>query len=480
MTALPTLHVTALQNLLSPAEVITDADTMAPFCLDQRRRYRGEVFAVLQPRSVAAVQAAMRYCHQHRIPVTPQGGNTGLCGGATPHASVAGRGIILSLGKLNRVRAFSRADYSLTVDAGMVLADVQRVAAENGCFFPLSLASEGSCQIGGNIACNAGGLNVVRYGPARDLVLGLEVVLADGTLVDQLQPLHKNTSGYDLKHSMIGSEGTLGIITGATLKLFSPPQSVLTAWVGVDSIHAAADLLAAVKNRFGERLSSFELVSAHALKLSADYSNSALPLQAAWHVLLELTDSIVGAELTDPLAEVLDEHGWTEAVIALSESERQQLWRLRENISAAQKRIGTSIKHDIAVPIAAVADCVTDCEAALRQRFAEVETVVFGHLGDGSLHYNVFLPPLFDDAVYAYEDEVNALIYERTLALGGTIAAEHGIGQLKNHWLPRVRSEAELAWMRAGKQQLDPHGILNAGKLLPENGTHGFQAVPSK
>lgn len=459
-------HIAALQAVPA-AVVITDADALAPFCLDQRRRYRGEAFAVVQPRSVAAVQAVMRYCHQQRIPVTPQGGNTGLCGGATPHASVAGRGIILSLSKLNALRAFSRADYSLTVDAGMILADVQRAAAERGCFFPLSLASEGSCQIGGNIACNAGGLNVVRYGTARDLVLGLEVVLADGSLVDQLQPLHKNTSGYDLKHSMIGSEGTLGIITAATLKLFAPPQSVLTAWVGVDGIDTAAALLAAVKNRFGERLSSFELVSARALSLSAAYSGSALPLQASWHVLLELTDSLAEAELTEPLAAVLAQHGWTDAVIAQSESERRQLWALRENISAAQKCLGTSIKHDIAVPIAAVADCVAACEAALRRRFADVETVVFGHLGDGSLHYNVFLPPLLDDRVYAHEDEVNAIVYEHTLAAGGTIAAEHGIGQLKNHWLPRVRSAAELAWMHAGKQQLDPHGILNAGKLLP-------------
>lgn len=460
-------HITALQALSSAADVLTDADALAPFCLDQRRRYRGDAFAVVQPRTVAAVQAIMRYCHQERIPVTPQGGNTGLCGGATPHASVAGRGIILSLSRLNRVRAFSRADYSLTVDAGMILADVQRVAAEHGCFFPLSLASEGSCQIGGNIACNAGGLNVVRYGTARDLVLGLEVVLADGTLVEQLQPLHKNTSGYDLKHSIIGSEGTLAIITGATLKLFAPPQSVYTAWVGVDSIQAAADLLAVVKNRFGERLSSFELVSAYALELSTRYSGSSPPLQAAWHVLLELTDSMAAAALIEPLAEVLSEHGWHDAVLAQSEAERQQLWALRENISAAQKHIGTSIKHDIAVPIAAVADCVAACETALRQHYAQVETVVFGHLGDGSLHYNVFLPPLLDEAVYAHEDAVNTIVYTHTLALGGTVAAEHGIGQLKNRWLPRVCTEAELAWMRAAKRQLDPHGILNAGKLLP-------------
>lgn len=465
-------HLTGLRQCLADNEIITDTDALAPFCLDQRRRYCGDVWAVLQPRSVASVQAALRYCHQHRIALTPQGGNTGLCGGATPHASVAGRGVIVSLSKLNRVRNVNLADNSITVEAGMVLADVQRAAANAGRFFPLSLASEGSCQIGGNIACNAGGLNVVRYGTARDLVLGLEAVLPDGTLVSWLQPLHKNTSGYELKQQLIGSEGTLAIITAATLKLFAPPQSTLTAWVGLESIDAAVALLATIKTHFAERLSSFELIDDAALALSADYSQMSTPVQAAWHVLLELTDSMANANLVDPLAEILHAQNWHNAVIAQSQSERKNLWVLRENISAAQRGVGASIKHDIAVPIAAVANFIPACTAAVRARFAGAITVVFGHLGDGSLHYNVFLPPLSDNEVYQHEDAVNAIVYEQTLALGGTISAEHGIGQLKTHWLAKVRSEAELAWMRANKQALDPHQIMNPGKLLPPLDAH--------
>ena len=286
--------------------------------------------------------------------------------------------------------------------------------------------------------------------------------------MSQLQPLHKNTSGYELKQQLIGSEGTLAVITAATLKLFAPPQSVCTAWVALGSIDAAVDLLAAVKNQFGERLSSFELISDYALSLSSTYSQLPPPLAGQWHVLLELTDSLAATDLTEPLAELLHRQGWDEAVVAQSHAERQNLWTLRENISAAQRNIGASIKHDIALPIAAVAAFVPACAEAVRARFADANIVVFGHLGDGSLHYNVFLPQVLGNEVYAYEDAVNELVYEQTLALGGTIAAEHGIGQLKNHWLARVRSEAELAWMGANKQALDPQGIMNPGKLLPQ------------
>ncbi len=464
---MPATHLHALRQWLPEHEIITDADAMAPFCLDQRRRYRGGAWAVLQPSSVAAVQAVLRYCHQQEIAVTPQGGNTGLCGGATPHAALAGQGFILSLSRLNRLRSLSLADNSITVDAGMVLFEVQQAAARAGRFFPLSLASEGSCQIGGNIACNAGGLNVVRYGTARDLVLGLEVVLADGTLVSQLQPLHKNTTGLELKQQIIGSEGTLGVITGACLKLFAPPQTTLTGWAGVDDIGQAVALLAALQGGFAERLSSFELIGSEALALSAAHSGLAAPLAAAWHVLFELTDSVAGCDLLTPLAAVLEQGGWQQVAVAQSDSERAKMWTLRENISAAQRAWGTSIKHDVALPVSAVAGWVACCAHALRQRFADAQIVVFGHLGDGSLHYNVFLPQEAGDGVYAHEAEVNAVVYETVLAMGGTIAAEHGIGQLKTDWLPRVRSSAEIAWMRANKQALDPKGILNPGKLLP-------------
>nr|WP_303831982.1 FAD-binding oxidoreductase [Snodgrassella alvi] len=462
-----TIHLARFQQILTPDEILTDNQLIEPFCTDKRGRYHGQAFAVLQPHTVSAVEEIMRYCHQQHIPVTPQGGNTGLCGGATPHASVAGKGIILSLSKLNRMRKLNLADNTITVEAGMILAEVQKIAQTANRYFPLSLASEGSCQIGGNIACNAGGLNVVRYGTMRDLVLGLEYVLSDGELVSHLYPLHKNTSGYEMRQQIIGSEGTLAIITAATLKLFAPPQSVLTAWIGVDNIHAATSLLAALKNHFAERLSSFELISQAALNLSASYSQLREPTHASWHILVELSDSLPAQNLTDPLISVLEQGNWLNTVIAQSETERQHLWSLRENISAAQRSLGASIKHDIVVPIEHVADFVENCQQQLIKTFPQTKTILFGHLGDGSLHYNVFIADIMNNDVYQYEENINKVVYEQVLNYHGSIAAEHGIGQLKNQWLPRVRSNAEIKWMQAQKHNLDPEGILNPGKVLP-------------
>lgn len=460
-------HLQHFNQILNQHEILTDADITAPYCIDQRNRYHGEVFAVLLPNSVTAIQNIMRYCHQHQIPVTPQGGNTGLCGGATPHASINKQGIILSLSKLNRLRNLSYEDNTITVEAGMILANLQAAAREAGRYFPLSLASEGSCQIGGNIACNAGGLNVVRYGTTRDLVLGLEYVLATGELVSHLQPLHKNTSGYEMQQQIIGSEGTLAIITAATLKLFSPPLSILTAWVGIENIQTAIKLLQALKNHFGDRISSFELISAQALNLSASYSHLQIPTQAAWHILLELTDSMPDQNLTDPFISILEQGNWLNTIIAQSATERGHLWTLRENISEAQRHLGASIKHDIAVPIEQVADFVEHSQQQLTQAFPQAQTILFGHLGDGSLHYNVFIADVLNNDVYRYEDGINKIVYESVLNYHGTIAAEHGIGQLKNQWIPRIRTQAEINWMRMQKQVLDPHNILNAGKVLP-------------
>ncbi len=461
------IHLAAMQACLGEPDILTKPEDMAPYCIDQRRRYKGNAWAVLLPRSVAQVQTILRYCHTHNIPITPQGGNTGLCGGATPLASLNGKGFLLAMGRLNRVREVNTADNTITVDAGMILAQVQQAARAADRYFPLSLASEGTCQIGGNIACNAGGLNVVRYGTARDLVLGLEYVLPNGTLVSHLQPLHKNTTGYELRQQIIGSEGTLAVITGATLKLYAQPQSVQTAWIGLNSIQAAVALLGAVKNRFAERLSSFELISDQALALSAQYSQHTPPVAAAWHVLLELTDSLPQAALDDPLIEVLSAGNWLNAVIAQSDTERQHLWLLRENISAAQRHLGASIKHDIAVPIAQVADFIETCAQAMDKLHPNTQLVIFGHLGDGSLHYNVFLPHVLNNAVYDFETDINATVYEQVLAHHGTIAAEHGIGQLKTHWLTKVRSTEEIAWMRAQKDHFDPHHVLNPGKVIP-------------
>lgn len=451
----------AMMNILSPREIPIE---QAAFLLDQRKRYTSENCLVVQPASTENVQAVVRFCQQNRITITPQGGNTGLVGG-----SVAHDGIVLNLSQLNRIRGINLADNTVTVDAGCVLQDVQAAAREVHRFFPLSLASEGSCQIGGNIACNAGGLNVLRYGTMRDLVLGLEVVLPNGEMVSHLSPLHKNTTAYELKHLFIGSEGTLGIITGATLKLFAPPQTVETAWVGVDSIQAAVSLLSLVKNHFAERLCSFELVSDFALELSSRFSDLARPIEAKWHILLELTDSLPRDDLGDLLVVFLCEHGYENSVLAQSEQVRQNLWALRENISASQRVLGANIKHDVAVPIEKVADFVEQSSTDLWRRYPEMQLVIFGHLGDGSLHYNTFFPDILNNEVYQFEDEVNRVVYHHVLQQQGTIAAEHGIGGLKRHWLPHVRTADELALMRVIKQQLDPNGIFNPNKLLPEN-----------
>lgn len=456
----PETLLARLRELLSPAAI---PDDPAPFLLDQRRRYPSRNAVVVQPDSVDGVQTVAAFCHQHRIALTPQGGNTGLVGG-----SAAQSGVVLNLSRLNRIRRINTADNALTADAGCVLHDVQTAAAEAERLFPLSLASEGSCQIGGNIACNAGGLNVLRYGTMRDLVLGLEVVLPNGELLSHLEPLHKNTSGYELKHLFVGSEGTLGIITAATLKLFAPPQTVETAWVGVATAEEAVRLLAAVRNRFADRLTSFELLSRFALDLSSAYSRLPQPADAPWHVLLELGDSLPDAALGEHLAECLTEQGFDNAVLAQSEQQRAELWRLRENVSAAQRDLGVSIKHDIAVPIERVADFIGACGRDLAAAFDGIRIVVFGHLGDGSLHYNTFLPDTLDNRAYAQEDAVNRVVYRQVLAHGGTVAAEHGIGRLKAHWLPEVRSRAELELMRAVKAQLDPHGVMNPGVLFAE------------
>ncbi|WP_058357088.1 FAD-binding oxidoreductase [Vitreoscilla massiliensis] len=461
-------HLQVLSQWLAPHEIITDAQDMAGFCIDQRRRFEGKVWAVVQPHSVEAVQKTVRYCYEQQIPLTPQGGNTSMCGGATPSDSVAGLGIIVSLSKLNRVREVNLADNCITVEAGRVLQQVQQDAAAVGRMFPLSLASEGSCQIGGNIACNAGGVNVVRYGPMRDLVMGLEVVLPNGDLLSHLSPLHKNTTGFDVKHALIGSEGTLGIITAATLKLFAPARTHVTAWVGVDSIDHAVALLELTQQHFAERLSSFELISDFALELSSQHTQLSQPLSAPWHVLLELTDSTDNTLLPEQLGECLLGAGFENAVLAESEQQREQLWSLRENISDAQRHLGASIKHDIAMPIRSVASFVHACAPVLQAAYPNAKIVVFGHLGDGSLHYNVFMPDVLSNDVYQYEAGMNALVYEQVFAVGGTVAAEHGIGQLKTKWMDKMRSGTELALMLAIKKQLDPNCLFNQGKVLPD------------
>lgn len=452
------LH-TEFSQLLPADEIIEPSPILLK---DQRNRFTSTPDIILQPHCVKNVQTIMRFCHQHHISVTPQGGNTGLCG-----AAVAQGGVLLNLSKLNRIRNIDLADNCITVEAGTVLKTVQQTAEAANRLFPLSLASEGSCQIGGNIACNAGGLNVLRYGTMRDLVIGLEIVLPNGELISHLHPLHKNTTGYDLRHLFIGSEGTLGIITAATLKLFANPLDKATAWVGIPDIESAVRLLTETQAHFAERLCSFELISRFAAELSSEFSNLPLPTHSEWHILLELTDSLPNGSLNGQLAEFLYEKGFTDSVLAQSEQERIHMWALRENISASQRKLGTSIKHDIAVPIGRVADFVRRCAKDLEQSFKGIQIVCFGHLGDGSLHYNTFLPDILSNEAYRYEDDINGTVYRNILACNGTVAAEHGIGIIKKQWLDKVRTPAEIALMKSIKQHLDPYNIMNPGKLLP-------------
>lgn len=443
---------------LSADEMVRDNDKIAALLLDRRERYTSYADIVLSPTSTQSVQKIMRICWANKIPVVPIGGNTGLCGGATING-----GVLLSLEKLNQINPVNTADRCITVGSGCLLYQVQQAAKDAGLFFPLSLASEGSCQIGGNIAANAGGINVLRYGTMRDLVMGLEVVLPNGEMISSLQPLHKNTAGLDLKHLFIGSEGTLGVITAATLKLFLLPQQVETLWADCQTIDDCINLLNLLqKNSLGS-LKSFELISHAALMVSANDLRTTPPTNAAWHILCEWEKT----QNTERLPETLLQHGFEHILIAQNEQQRQNWWRLRENISAAQKRRGVSIKHDIAVPIFALADFVQQCNSAIKNAFPNTEIVLFGHLGDGSLHYNIFLPDYPDKTAYQFENQINSIVYQTVLQHNGTIAAEHGVGILKKHWLKNMRNASELVLMQAIKQHLDPDNIMNPNKVYP-------------
>lgn len=462
-----TEYLATLRTQLHEGAVLSEPEHMAPFCLDYRQRFQGVALAVVQPKSTAEVQIVVRWAQQEKVRIVPQGGNTSLCGAATPLAgTVAQPTIVLSLSKLNQLRGISLVDGCMTVEAGMVLKTAQEHAAAADRYFPLSLASEGSCQIGGNIACNAGGLNVVRYGPMRDLVMGLEVVLPDGTLINHLTPLHKNTTGLDLKQLFIGSEGTLGIITAATLKLFAQPKTTVTAWVGLPSIDAACALLSLLKGEFAERVSSFELLSERALQLSSRFTGLKQPAQAPWHILLELTDSMRLPQLGEALLAILMREGYEDVVLAQTEQQRLQLWRLRESVSEAQRDLGASIKHDIALPISQVSAFIHQNMPKVEALYDDASLVVFGHLGDGSLHYNVFLSRTLGKAVYDSEAIINATVYEDVLAFNGTIAAEHGIGQLKKEWLKSQLGESELSLFRFLKETVDKQELFNIGKII--------------
>ncbi|WP_426116017.1 FAD-binding oxidoreductase [Massilia sp. PWRC2] len=453
------------------AQVLSGADC-APYLTDWRGRFTGAALAVLRPATTDQVAALVRACGDAGVPMVPQGGRTGLVQGSVPDAS--GDAVVLSLARMQRIRQLDPVNRTMTVDAGCILHDVQQAAAASACLFPLSLAAEGSCSIGGNLSTNAGGTAVLRYGNARALCLGLEVVTAQGDVWDGLRGLRKDNTGYDLRDLFIGAEGTLGIITGAVLQLFPRPKATLTALVALASPSAATTLLLLAQDSCGASLTGFELMSHYCLQL-VQQQFPALPRpikqEHPYYVLLEVASSESEAHaahlLERTLATAFEDGVAQDAVLSSTLAQAQGLWDIREHIPLAQARAGHNIKHDIALPVSAIAGFIARTDAALAQHFAGCQVVCFGHLGDGNLHYNVAAPAGMHDADFlASQDAVNAVVYASVAEDGGSISAEHGIGALKRDALVRHKSAVELALMRSVKQALDPRNLMNPGKVL--------------
>ncbi len=449
-------------------------EDMAPFLTDWRRKWTGHARAVVQPDTATDVAAVMAWCHAQRVPVVPQGGNTGLSGGATPTG--AGDAVVVSLARLNRVRRIDAANNTIEVEAGVTLQQVQDAAREAGRLFPLSLAAQGTCTIGGNLATNAGGVQVLRYGNARELCLGLEVATPQGELWNGLRGLRKDNTGYDLRDLYIGSEGTLGVITAATLKLFPLPAAQVAAFIAVPSPEAAVELLALAQSHLGACLTAFELMSDLCIRLVEKHVDAArLPLgeRSPWYVLLESSDSRSQEDASSAVEALLEQalarEMATDAALASNLSQFRALWALREDISESQGAEGKTIKHDIALPISGIASFVTEGAAVIANEFPGVRLVVFGHLGDGNLHYNISPPEgsKGDDAFLALEAPINQRIHDLVARDGGSISAEHGLGVLRRDEASRYRGSVEDRLMRAVKAALDPLGLMNPGKLLP-------------
>jgi len=434
--------------------------------------YRGKTPLVLLPRSVDAVAKIVEICHDTTTPLVPQGGNTSLVGGSVPFEE--GGEILLSLSKLNQIRSISAANYSMSVDAGCVLANIQAAAQELDRLFPLSLAAEGSCQIGGNLSTNAGGMNVLRYGNARDLVLGLEVVLPTGEIWDGMRTLRKDNTGYALKHLFIGAEGTLGIITGAALRLFPRPTGITTAFVALTSVAAAISLLSEIQAATGEQTSAFELISRFALELVLEHipeTRDPVQTQAEWYVLVEVSapDRTAGARtiVEKTIARAIEHGRVVDATIALSEGQAAAFWKIRETIPDAQTREGASIKHDVAVPIDAFAELVERGTAAVLDETPGARPCIFGHLGDGNAHFNITQPAEMEPTDFLDRwGDVNRRVHDIAHALGGSISAEHGLGRLKRDEVLRYKSDVEMELMRSVKRALDPQNIMNPGKVV--------------
>jgi FAD/FMN-containing dehydrogenase len=450
---------------------IVIGEATAPYCADKRGRYFGNALAVLFPADTQQVAEVVRLCAAHAIAIVPQGGNTSLCGGSVPLTE--GGQIVLNLSRMNRIRAIDPVNYTMTVEAGCILADVRKAAERHDRLFPLELtATLDHCEIGGNLSTNAGGNGVLRYGNARDLVLGLEVVLPDGRIWNGLRSLRKDNSGYDLKHLFIGAEGTLGIITAAVLKLYPRPRSSATAIVAVPDPAVAVRLLAHVRAACGDTLSAFELVSRSSLDIVFRHvPGAAEPFAQRYeYYLLIQSDDMQSRALDGALRDAIQsfDAGVSEFAVSADAVQAANWWKLRQNISDAQKREGISIKHDISVPVSRVAAFIARADAALQAAYPGVRIVAFGHMGDGNIHYNVSLADAEQNGVFIaqHESEVNRLVYQVVREFDGSISAEHGLGQLKRATIRDYKDPLELELMRSIKQVFDTRGLMNPGKVI--------------
>ena len=460
--------------------ILSDPQEMAPHLLDWRKRWRGAAIAVLFPDDTASVAAIVRWCSQHRLAIVPQGGNTSLSGGSVPDDS--GRSVVLNLSRMRRIRALDVDNNTMTVEAGCILREVQRAAEAAGKFFPLSLASEGSCTIGGNLSTNAGGVQVLRYGNARELCLGLEVVTAEGAIWDGLRGLRKDNTGYALRELFIGAEGTLGIITAAILKLYPLPAARRCAFVGLDSVEQALALLGMSRDAVGDGLTGFELLSEQCVQLVTRHfpdTRRPLPSHYPWYVLLELSDpqsdDHAQAALEALLSRAIEAGVARDAAVSASLAQFEAIWAVRELVSEAQAAEGKNIKHDISVPISAIPRFIASTDAALASAHPGIRVVCFGHLGDGNLHYNIAAPHAPANAeeerrFLDLQSSINRITHDAVMDFGGSISAEHGLGILRRDEAARYKSPVERDLMRAIKQALDPSGLFNPGKVLSLSG----------
>ena len=462
-----------LAAIVGTRYAIRDDETMQPYMVEWRDKYVGRAAMVLRPGSVAEVSQILAIANETLTAIVPQGGNTGLVGGQIPFET--GAEVVLSLGRMNTVRGIDAADNTITVDAGCVLEAIQNAADDVDRLFPLRIGSEGSCQIGGNISTNAGGTAVLAYGNTRDLVLGLEVVLADGRIWNGLRRLRKDNTGYDLKNLFIGAEGTLGIVTGAVLKLFPKPKDKATALIGLETPQKALDLLGLAQERSGRRVTGFELIPRFGIDIVLKHgANMRDPLagEHPWYVLMELSGGGTAGALNDTASDILEHalnHDLVEdAVIAANNAQAGELWRMREVVSEVQKLEGGSIKYDVSVPVSCVPDFIAAVEPACEALEPGCRPIPYGHMGDGNIHCNVSQPVGADKAAFLGRwSEFDEIIHEVVSRFSGSISAEHGIGRMKRDFMPKIKDPVELDLMYALKDRFDPNGILNPGKVLP-------------